>query len=1115
MDALDEFPLGITQSPLTLVGFCGLELSRPVHMRVWQAFTSNRGIDRHALHFINMPPVEQLNFPPSKVKKSSYELYIPKGILKKNWMHKHQNIIPSVIILFVELNWNEQEIVNRTRHCAQQVDILKRALIGRNTKITVVLLQSEENCGDTESITNFCTECEISHRSVFVIALKDQLLPSVVRLEATLHELSQNYYHILIKNVRSHKEALNKSSHILLMIRHMFKIGYFNEMKNDLHSAQKSYQAAYSLILETKLNEFNISEFRTVAGFINYKICRLGFKLNLPREAISHFKKHMDNFKSKTGVPELGWEHAAWQCTQATMFARLFLDAYKNGQQAIQTQHPGIYFQLAADYAISRRKLAEEQCSQIQSYPDPDPLAETSEFFGQRPWRPGKLEPVDLQREKEGIEAMQYRERTKTKHSDLIINLQQLAVQQFETFKSPRMMNQVLVQMAEELMIDQKYKKAMSLLIPVADAYRKEQWLSLTTSTLLRAVKCAFLTSDIATYIRLCLDLTSPKSECTRVDKLRIEQNFWLVLDLKPPLPEPSLTGKNERASVGLATKNWKEKLENFHKLTTVCLPNKTLIDISPCGAKKVKIGEPSMVALEINNWANQTVKLENISSQYNRPGYDTQKKDTQEVTIEAGSASIIEFPINPKSKDVDEELRLVSTEFTLSNAPGFVFRKIFDDKEGDSCNSIKFIPRDSNIEIKFECIPPLLIGEWFDFPIRLESKENTKTCNLQVLCWLRDGGDPLISDTTCLNTLPGYPTTPTTPGGSQSLEMAKSSASVCDIDSGSSQLLRFYLRASTLGTRAVVCQLRYSIQLRGESCVCSSQQVFEVRVVPPFSFSYHLFNQMLEETKQVSTDQHFLIVPKVTCISTHGLTLINTRMEARPPLQVVKEQQPCEEMTELREGFLFEENFTAVVPHRNLFTQYETETVHLGKLHLYWRRWGHEVVNETIFELSNVTVGKSFMSLECVLPPFGVLRTPSSINFELTNKTNEVQEYALTMEPSDAFMFSGPKHLRLKVFPRDTCRVHYMLYPLLVGSLILPKLKILPITSGGVASLDKCGAIEEIMARTLPDHFLVLPLVKSEDLQSLDLDYFELKEPTVIANLPVAGPGNKLQLNS
>jgi hypothetical protein len=43
-------------------------------------------------------------------------------------------------------------------------------------------------------------------------------------------------------------------------------------------------------------------EVKTVAGFINYKICRLAFHLNLPRDAIAQFRRHMDIFKHKIGA---------------------------------------------------------------------------------------------------------------------------------------------------------------------------------------------------------------------------------------------------------------------------------------------------------------------------------------------------------------------------------------------------------------------------------------------------------------------------------------------------------------------------------------------------------------------------------------------------------------------------------------------------------------------------------------------------------------------------------------------------------------------------------------------------------------------------------------------
>ena len=733
MDDVESFPAEILRTPQPLIALSGLDhQNKAVHRRVWDVFTSNRGLDRHSLHFVSLPVDAPPSFPPAKAKKSSYEWYVPKGLLKKDWITKHQSQVPSVVVLFLELNWNDAEVAEKTVACAERVKQLKAALAGRTTKICLVLLQDETSHAEADSVTNFCTECEISPRSLFVLGTKD-LLTAVIRLEATLHELSQNYYHLEIKNVRSHKDALNKSSHMVLMIRHMFKIGYFNEMKNDLHSAQKAYQTAYALILETKMNEFNVVEYKTVAGFISYKISRLAFRLSLPRDAISHFRKHLDNFRTKAGVPELGWEHAAWQATQAAMFAALFLDAHKNGQQAIQTQHPGIYFQLAADYAISRRKLAEEQCSQIQSYPQPDPLMEVPAFYGQRPWRPGKIEPVDLQREKEGIEALQYRERTKTKHSEIIIKLQQRAVQQFEAFSSPRMKNQVRVQMAEELMIAEKYSEALVTLLPCAAAYRREGWHRLAAATLLKAIKCAFLTIQVEVYVNLCLDLTGPEADCPAAgDKQRVEQNLFLVLKLAPPLPEPSLTGKSERASVGLAAKGWKERLDSIGRIT-VNLPRSSSVDIAPELDKTARLGQDLVVKLKLRNTTSQSVEVDQICCKMNLPEYDSALRVDKPVAMTPNSRLTRTIVLRPKSTHLDKTLRITSFSFKLAQFEKVEFHKDLSAEGQYDALETKVLPRDSMVDVKLVGEQPALLGEWFNLNLKLDSREASQTSDLEV----------------------------------------------------------------------------------------------------------------------------------------------------------------------------------------------------------------------------------------------------------------------------------------------------------------------------------------------------------------------------------------------
>lgn len=55
---------------------------------------------------------------------------------------------------------------------------------------------------------------------------------------------------------------------------------------------------------------------KTVAGFLNYKMCKMMFKLNSPRDSITQFKAHIEKYQGRTGYKELLFEHYAWMSVQ-------------------------------------------------------------------------------------------------------------------------------------------------------------------------------------------------------------------------------------------------------------------------------------------------------------------------------------------------------------------------------------------------------------------------------------------------------------------------------------------------------------------------------------------------------------------------------------------------------------------------------------------------------------------------------------------------------------------------------------------------------------------------------------------------------------------------------
>lgn len=66
---------------------------------------------------------------------------MPKGILKTRWISKHLFELPAVAVLFVDLDWDDARWNEKRINCVARIEQLRRQLIGRNTRIALVLIQ--------------------------------------------------------------------------------------------------------------------------------------------------------------------------------------------------------------------------------------------------------------------------------------------------------------------------------------------------------------------------------------------------------------------------------------------------------------------------------------------------------------------------------------------------------------------------------------------------------------------------------------------------------------------------------------------------------------------------------------------------------------------------------------------------------------------------------------------------------------------------------------------------------------------------------------------------------------------------------------------------------------
>lgn len=121
---ISDFPLEICLKPQPLIGMSGLDVrNNAMHKLIADTFFNNRRIDGIQIQYKLID--NTFSFPTMKPKRNSYEWYVPKGILKRNWMHKHLNCIPAVIAVFYELDWNDTQFNEKTIECASRIQSLR------------------------------------------------------------------------------------------------------------------------------------------------------------------------------------------------------------------------------------------------------------------------------------------------------------------------------------------------------------------------------------------------------------------------------------------------------------------------------------------------------------------------------------------------------------------------------------------------------------------------------------------------------------------------------------------------------------------------------------------------------------------------------------------------------------------------------------------------------------------------------------------------------------------------------------------------------------------------------------------------------------------------------
>uniref|UniRef100_A0A671MZY7 Trafficking protein particle complex subunit 11 n=1 Tax=Sinocyclocheilus anshuiensis TaxID=1608454 RepID=A0A671MZY7_9TELE len=1056
-----DLPPELCCRPMAFVALTGLDVVyNAIHRAIWDAFCANRRADRVPISFKVIPGDHE--YPKCRAKRTSYEWYIPKGILKTGWMNKHLNLVPALVVLFYELDWDDPQWKEKQSECATKVEIVRTSLQGRNTKVAVVLIQKKtplppgEDLVASERASALCGACDLSGKSLFVLPHTDHLVGYIIRLENAFYEHAQTYYYNEIRRVKSHKEFLNKTTHQLLFVRHQFKMGFFSELKQDTQNALKYYRTAYSLVHELRAHETNILEIKTMAGFINYKICRLCFQHNTPLDAIAQFRKHIDLCKKKIGSAELAFEHTAWMSKQFQSFGDLFDEAIKLGLTAIQTQNPGFYYQQAAYYAQERKQQAGQFCSHEPGvgYPAPDPLETTSgalDFYGQRPWRQGhqSIDPPDSEKEKQGILALQVKERD-VPHSELIIALLSNAVAQFKKYKCPRMKSHLMVQMGEEYYHAKDYTKALKLLDYVMCDYRTERWWSLLTSILCTALKCSYLMGQVKDYITYSMELVGRASILPEEQKSRIEKNLIKVLMNEVPEPEPDC----DPLSVKMAQSLWSDRiaLAGNNEFT---IEVQDYVPFVQCKAKFLSpsfhIDEPVQLHVYVRADCPHPVRFSKLcvslsNQEYNQyclledasKGKDILEPSTQEnMCLVPGKSRKYCFKFVAKTEDVGKKIEITSVGLmlgremaryvylnwrggwgdaassheTLQASRSYKRRTRLPEQQVDwdtvtIQSSTMIISRVPKISVQLTHEPPALTNEMYCMIVTIQSKEDTVAKDIKLTAGLKPGQNANLTQSTQI-TLNG------TEVCDDSHPALLPDIPLGDLHPGQKIVKPLYIRCVSTGSRILLFHVAYSVSATVEgkdiTCKCHKDETVTLETVVPFEVAMKFVSSKFEHLERVYVDIPFLLMMDILSASPWPIELVNSEVQLASSMNAIDQPQSQVEGVTLQTSECASECFLLKCPP----VQNGTSTVASGHYIISWKRksaFAETSVVRTIITLPHVMVENIPLYVHAELPSFGRVRESLPVRYHLENRTRLVQDVEISVEPSDAFMFSGLK---------------------------------------------------------------------------------------------------------
>ncbi|KAI1387421.1 Gryzun, putative trafficking through golgi-domain-containing protein [Hypoxylon trugodes] len=461
------------------------------------------------------PPILHSPFSPLSPGSTLY----PDGLIDTRWLQKHQEFIPSVYLTFYSLTSDPTLATLHDNQLKTDINAVKNAIAqsGYKTRFVAVILsdQSPSSVGQfQERLENVRRSTGLDPKaSLFVLPTQRTEADLDIAVDSVLSAVfdqAAEYYRDLGRHSRKKKSRgiapqptippTTGTSHTLSLqgwnVRYDFKTAVFAEFRQEIDTAQRSYEQAYDTLLGADVLEtipgwsprFNDS--RLLADILAIRILKCLLWTGQSTSAVKRWQAHHDRIfdlvdRRGRGTQNYGWK--AWEARWSTVMANLIekvqfpeLDPsvtipYRLPEKNLSAErlqpweflhHQGYWYRMAARHLSNRRKLA-------LSIPEDDrkPPDTTS------PSQPSKAYVYDTYMCPEPHEEYPL-VGTGVNHSQLIYDHLTLARREFQKRLQLRTSTELALECSKELERLREWKQILGILTPLWRnmSFRKEGW---------------------------------------------------------------------------------------------------------------------------------------------------------------------------------------------------------------------------------------------------------------------------------------------------------------------------------------------------------------------------------------------------------------------------------------------------------------------------------------------------------------------------------------------------------------------------------------------------------------------------------------------------------------